>query len=226
MRPSQPMPYTFLGHATRDLSLAGFIVAAAPHAQKKCAAAGCGDGVTAHVRTFLHADARVTLSIATLPAGEALPGEERGQIWLWVRPKGGVAEAAARQVRRHGAATAELPPFTACPPSPAGPLAPRPLTHPLPLSPEASCLSFGAFLHACFNATALEAGGRPLHSGFVRYFGLGRTVMCLHQDHIHPSDVVLPGVPLRYSLNAQLMWLKQEAAELCQAAWCPGIIRD
>jgi hypothetical protein len=40
------------------------------------------------------------------------------------------------------------------------------------------------------------------------------------QDHIHPSDVVLPGVPLRYSLNAQLMWLKQEAAELCQVRLC------
>jgi hypothetical protein len=36
------------------------------------------------------------------------------------------------------------------------------------------------------------------------------------QDHIHPSDVALPVVPLQYSFNAQLMWLKQEAAELCQ----------
>lgn len=36
------------------------------------------------------------------------------------------------------------------------------------------------------------------------------------QDSIFPSAVVLPGVRLTYSLNAQLMWLKQEAAELCQ----------
>lgn len=41
---------------------------------------GCGDGVTCHVRTFLHAGTRITLSIATLPAGEALPGEDRGQV--------------------------------------------------------------------------------------------------------------------------------------------------
>lgn len=27
---------------------------------------------------------------------------------------------------------------------------------------------------------------------------------------------MLPGVPLRYSYHAQLAWLKQEAAELCQ----------
>lgn len=41
---------------------------------------GCGDGVTCHVRTFLHAGSRITLSIATLPANEALPGEDRGQV--------------------------------------------------------------------------------------------------------------------------------------------------
>ena len=51
----------------------------------------------------------------------------------------------------------------------------------LPLSPEASCVSFGAFLHSCFGAAALAVGGHPLCAGCVRYFGLGRTVMCIHQ---------------------------------------------
>ena len=36
-----------------DLSLAGFIEAAAPHASKRCQGPGCGEGVTSHVRTFL-----------------------------------------------------------------------------------------------------------------------------------------------------------------------------
>lgn len=72
------------------------------------------------------------------------------------------------------------------------------------------------FLQLCFSAVSLEVFGRPLHSQFVRYFGLGRTVMCLHQDNIYPSAIRLPLMPLPYSLNAQLMWLKQEAAELCQ----------
>jgi hypothetical protein len=40
--------------------------------------------------------------------------------------------------------------------------------------------------------------------------------MCLHQDNIYPSAVELPQMRVAYSLNAQLMWLKQEAAELCQ----------
>jgi hypothetical protein len=42
--------------------------------------------------------------------------------------------------------------------------------------------------------------------------------MCLHQDGIYPSAVELPRLRVAYSLNAQLMWLKQEAAELCQVS--------
>ncbi len=75
-------------------------MAAAPHAQKRCQSPGCGDGVTAHVRTFLHRDSRITLSIASLPAGEALPGADRGRIWTWVRPKGLALGDAAPHVRR------------------------------------------------------------------------------------------------------------------------------
>lgn len=47
--------------------------------------AGCGYGVTCHVRTFLHGCSRITLSIATLPSTEALPGEERGQVGVGVQ---------------------------------------------------------------------------------------------------------------------------------------------
>lgn len=61
--------------------------------------AGCGDGVTCHVRTFLHGGCRITMSIATLPSHDALPGEERGQVWTWLRPKG-AAEDINRAVRR------------------------------------------------------------------------------------------------------------------------------
>lgn len=60
---------------------------------------GCGDGVTCHVRTFLHGNVRITMSIATLPSHDALPGEERGQVWTWLRPKG-AAEETNRAVRR------------------------------------------------------------------------------------------------------------------------------
>jgi hypothetical protein len=62
---------------------------------------GCGDGVTCHVRTFLHGSCRITMSIATLPSHDALPGEERGQVWTWLRPKG-ATEDINRAVRRCG----------------------------------------------------------------------------------------------------------------------------
>lgn len=62
---------------------------------------GCGDGVTCHVRTFLHGGCRITMSIATLPSHDALPGEERGQVWTWLRPKG-ASEDINRAVRRCG----------------------------------------------------------------------------------------------------------------------------
>lgn len=88
----------------------------------------------------------------------------------------------------------------------------------LPLSQACACMSFGMFLSLCFNAPGLEVFGTPIHSGFVRYFGLGRSVMCLHQDTIYPSSVVVPRMKVTYSLNAQLIWLKQEAAELCQVS--------
>eukprot|EP00879_Flechtneria_rotunda_P010433 GHRR01010909.1.p1 GENE.GHRR01010909.1~~GHRR01010909.1.p1 ORF type:complete len:2140 (+),score=1004.14 GHRR01010909.1:414-6833(+) len=173
-----------------DLSLAGFIVAAAPHPQKRCQGPGCGDGVSSHVRTFLHGGSRITLSIATLPPSEALPGEERGQVWTWLRPK-----AVAGRANQPGAVQA---------------------VRRLPLSQPSACMSFGMFLSLCCCAPGLEVLGHRLHGGFVRYFGLGRTVMCCHQDSIYPSAVELPRLRVGYCLNAQLMWLKQEAAELCQ----------
>lgn len=40
----------------------------------------CGDGATHHLRTFVHSGQRVTLSVAQLPAGQELPGGDRGQV--------------------------------------------------------------------------------------------------------------------------------------------------
>jgi hypothetical protein len=51
------------------------------------------------VRTFLHGSCRLTMSVATLPSDEALPGEDRGQVWTWLRPRGATADM-NRAVRR------------------------------------------------------------------------------------------------------------------------------
>ena len=66
-----------------DTPLASFLAAAG---QQKCLHAACGDGVTAHLRTFLHSKGRVTLSVSQTPAGKELPGSDKGQVWFWARP--------------------------------------------------------------------------------------------------------------------------------------------
>lgn len=66
-----------------DMPLAAFLAATAP---QKCPHVACGDGVTAHLRTFLHNPGRVTLSVSQLPAGKELPGSDKGQVWFWARP--------------------------------------------------------------------------------------------------------------------------------------------
>jgi hypothetical protein len=152
-----------------DLSLAGFIVAAAPHAAKKCQAPGCGDGVTAHVRTFLHGDSRLTLSVATLPAADALPGADRGQIWVWARPKGLGPDFATRQVRR------------------------------LPLSPEASCISFGAFLQVgCVTQKALFLWWRFGRLPLVCPSGCARRSGSPHPPSWPEPDALVPQRCLRW----------------------------
>lgn len=66
-----------------DMPLASFLAATAP---QKCPHVACGDGVTAHLRTFLHNTGRVTLSVSQMPAGKELPGSDKGQVWFWARP--------------------------------------------------------------------------------------------------------------------------------------------
>eukprot|EP00798_Chlamydomonas_sp_ICE-L_P025226 gene25226-10872_t len=174
-------------YSTTDLSLKQFIVAAAPHPNKRCGTAGCGEGVSSHVRTFLHGNARITMSIATLPPSAALPGEDQQQIWLWMRPKG-MGPDSHKSIRR------------------------------VPLSPDGAALSFGQFLQLSFTSDELNVNKRSLHHDFVRYFGLGRTVMCLYQDRIQPFRSEMPELVMAYSMPAQLKWLKQESLELCQEA--------
>ena len=47
------------------------------------------------------------------------------------------------------------------------------------LSPEASSISLGHFLQLCFSADEVGVLGFALHMDFVRYFAIGRSVLCL-----------------------------------------------
>ncbi len=80
--------------------MASYLASTAPQVQKKCAQPACGDPATHHLKTFLHGRTRVTLSVTVVPAAQALPGAERGQIWVWARPLYGdaVPDPAVRRV--------------------------------------------------------------------------------------------------------------------------------
>ncbi|GAB4817632.1 hypothetical protein N2152v2_004678 [Parachlorella kessleri] len=93
-------PHTHCMHfyAKEDMPLAHFLAAATP-TNRKCAHPACGEGAMLHLRSFMHGDGLVTLSSVRLPAGQELPGREKGQIWMWLRPLGKDSEA-QRDVRR------------------------------------------------------------------------------------------------------------------------------
>ena len=83
-------------------------------------------------------------------------------------------------------------------------------------------MSFGHFLELSFGALSLELRGGssgeawPLHSGFVRYFGIGAVVACFHFEHISPNVIQLPAPQISYALEAQQQWLLGEVDELSQ----------
>lgn len=73
-------------YLTNDVPLAAFLVAAGPAPGRRCVQSACGDGASAHLQTFLHGRGRITLSVSRLPEGQELPGDDKGQIWVWARP--------------------------------------------------------------------------------------------------------------------------------------------
>ena len=88
----------------------------------------------------------------------------------------------------------------------------------IPLSPEASCLSFAHFLELSFGAHYLELHGRPLHTQFARYFGLGQLVACFHYEEVECNDVALPPAVLACQTGLQQEWLTIEIDSLIEVS--------
>jgi len=59
----------------------------------------------------------------------------------------------------------------------------------VPVSADASALSLAHFLDLAFGGRHLAAAGRPLHTGFARYFGCGAAVACFVWEPIGPAQV-------------------------------------
>eukprot|EP00803_Ostreobium_quekettii_P003607 evm.model.scf_978.2 EVM.evm.TU.scf_978.2 scf_978:28772-45132(+) len=88
----------------------------------------------------------------------------------------------------------------------------------VPLSPDAMRLSFGAFLDLSCNSNFLQVFNRQLHLEFVRYFGYGRTVVCVYQDRFQSYELHIPPWNLCYNNDNQLLWIIECGDELMQEA--------
>ena len=166
-----------------DLPLSAFIAAAAPP-NRKCPHPQCGDGAALHLRSFAHGDGLVTLSSVRLPAGKELPGADEGTVWLWTRPLGRSAKAGGGG-------------FSGAPQR-------------VPLSPEATCMSFAHLLALLLDARHLGVEGCSLQSDVVRYLGRGPALLCLHYTRIAPYGVRLPPPTVALASAPECGWLQEE----------------
>jgi hypothetical protein len=171
-----------------DLPLADFLAAAAP-TNRKCPHPQCGDGAALHLRSFFHGDSLVTLSSVHLPADKALLGAENQTVWYWMRPMG-----RAREVAVSGAVQR------------------------IPLSLDAARISFSHLLTLLLDARHLSAAGASFQHDFVRYLGLGRTVICLHHSVIKPFAMQLPPTHLSVSDDETTRWLAEEVKALTEVS--------
>ena len=62
----------------------------------------------------------------------------------------------------------------------------------------------------------LAVRGQPMHTGWVRYFGVGRMVACFHTEPIAPNAIALPPPGIGLSVVLQRAWLQQELQELAE----------
>jgi hypothetical protein len=93
---------------------------------------------------------------------------------------------------------------------------------------DAACISFAHLLTIIFNARDFLVEDINFQSSFVRYFGLGRTVICLNYTKIVPYELRMPTLKLRVANGDDFQWLFEEAkllAEVCVLYLsCPALI--
>lgn len=88
----------------------------------------------------------------------------------------------------------------------------------IPINSDAACISFAHLLTIIFNARDFLVEDINFQNNFVRYFGLGRTVICLNYTKIIPYELRMPSIRLRVATGDDFQWLFEEAkllAEVC-----------
>jgi hypothetical protein len=68
------------------------------------------------------------------------------------------------------------------------------------------------------DARHLSAAGASFQHDFVRYLGLGRTVICLHHSVIKPFAMQLPPTHLSVSDDETTRWLAEEVKALTEVS--------
>lgn len=86
----------------------------------------------------------------------------------------------------------------------------------VPLSPEAACLSFAHLLSLLFDARQLALGGLSLQRDFVRYLGVGSTLLCLHFSPAPAFAVRMPPRQVELLAEQEQEWLQEEIKGLTE----------
>lgn len=86
----------------------------------------------------------------------------------------------------------------------------------IPMNGDAACISFAHLLTIIFNARDFIGEDIDFQSDFVRYFGLGRTVICLNYTKIIPYELRMPLSKLRIASADEFKWLLEEAKLLAE----------
>ena len=180
-----------------DLPLAEFVSAAAP-TSARCPQ--CGDGAALHLRSFYHGDSLVTLSSVHLSPEKELPGAAESKVWLWLRRFG----------RNKDTTTATSGDGNENPPANDA--------RRLLVGSDAACISFAHVLSLLLDARHLSLAGLSLQHDFVRYVGLGRTIICLHHSRIKPYNVLLPPIKVHVAEEDTRRWLVEEVKALTEEA--------
>ena len=94
----------------------------------------------------------------------------------------------------------------------------------VPLSPEASCLSFAHLLSLLLDARHLALGGLSLQRDYVRYLGAGPTVLCLHFSPAPAFALCLPPRRVELVEAAEAEWLQDEIKQLTEVGACSLVV--
>ncbi|KAL6762395.1 hypothetical protein V8C86DRAFT_3130767, partial [Haematococcus lacustris] len=184
--------------APGEYTLQQFILQMAKVATIKCnsitAGVWCNDMGQNHARTFLHRNARITISTTALSNSTEVMKDTNHQIYMWLRPKGR-GQVGARDVRR-----VLLSKEACC----------------LSMAHFFQLMTTGDGL--CFPQHSSRGPARRLHYDYVRYFGVCDRVVCMYQDAVTPYDLALPPSQVQYSYAAQLKWLQADAEDLMREA--------